>query len=200
MQRNTIKIGLGIVVILSFAWVVSDPSFEPVIGLVASIGVLISNFWPKKKPSYVKNRLRGRVSFDYSNNNGRFIIGENELKFETAWSKASGDSIHVYNDPPSIESLGLAIGITSISQISDASVYTMNSRTRTPQEGEIVIFKNNYGNYAAVQVIDIKDRTRNDDCDELTFKYMINPDGGLSFSDSKKHHGIFRALMNIFHR
>jgi len=41
----------------------------------------------------MNQRLSGRVTFDYSNNNGKYIIGNDELLFETAWSKASGDSI-----------------------------------------------------------------------------------------------------------
>ena len=64
-----------------------------------SIGALATKYWPKKVVKYSSERLKGRKTFDYSNNNGRYIIGKNELKFETAWSKASDDSIHVYNDP-----------------------------------------------------------------------------------------------------
>jgi len=61
----------------------------------------------------------------------------------------------------------------------------MTSRTRTPQEGEIVILKNRFGNYAALKIIDIKDRTRSDDRDELTFEYVINPNGYTDFSQQK---------------
>lgn len=58
----------------------------------------------------------------------------------------------------------------------------MSSRTQTPQEGEIVILKNKFGNFAALQIVDIKDRTRSDNCDELTFEYTINPEGNVDFS------------------
>jgi len=133
----------------------------------------------------MNQRLSGRVTFDYSNNNGKYIIGNDELLFETAWSKASGDSIYIINDPPSIKGVALAIGKHRISDIINASSYDMTSRTRTPQEGEIVILKNRFGNYAALKIIDIKDRTRSDDRDELTFEYVINPNGYTDFSQQK---------------
>ena len=50
----------------------------------------------------------GEVVFNYSNHNGRYVIGRGPLEFETDWSKASNVSIHVYNDPSSIN--GIALG------------------------------------------------------------------------------------------
>ena len=133
----------------------------------------------------MNQRLSGRVTFDYSNNNGKYIIGNNELLFETAWSKASDDSIYILNDPASIKGVALALGKHRITDINDASSYDMTSRTRTPQEGEIVILKNRFGNYAALKIIDIKDRTRSDDRDELTFEYVINPNEYIDFSQTE---------------
>ena len=117
------------------AWFYNDPSFEPAIGFIVSVGALAANYWPKKAQKYSSKRLKGRESFYYNNNNGRFIIGNNDLKFETAWSKASDKSIHVYSDPPSISGVALIKGIPSINLISDAKSYDFSSRSRTPQEG-----------------------------------------------------------------
>ena len=49
----------------------------------------------------------GEVVFDYSNFNGRHTIGSGTAEFETKWSKASNDSIHIYNDPDSINGVAL---------------------------------------------------------------------------------------------
>ena len=163
-------------------WFYSEPSYEPVIGFIVAIGGLAHSYWPKKTKKYATRRLKGRKSFDYSNNNGIFAIGDNELKFETKWSKASDQSIHVYNDPASIKAIALVKGIPAINLISNAKGYDFSSRTRTPQEGEIVIFENSYGNFAAVKVIDIKDCTRSDSIDELTFEYVINPENEVGFT------------------
>ena len=163
-------------------WFCFEPSFGPVIGFITCLGGLAASHWPRKKAKYRNQRSTGRVTFDYSKNNGRYVIGNGELKFETAWSKASDDSIHIYNDPPSIEGIALDVNKNRISDINDASSYDMSSRTQTPQEGEIVILKNNSGNFAVLQIVDIKDRTRSDNCDELTFEYMINHEGNVDFS------------------
>jgi hypothetical protein len=58
----------------------------------------------------------------------------------------------------------------------------MSSMVRTIQEHEIAILKNNFDNFAAIRVIDIKDNTRKDDKDELHFEYVINPHGKSDFS------------------
>ena len=55
----------------------------------------------------------GEVAFDYGSYNGRYVIGSGVLGFETRWSSASDTSVHVYNDPPSINGVALASGSTS---------------------------------------------------------------------------------------
>ena len=182
MQTKIIGFSLVAAPIGFAAWFYNEPSFEPAIGFIISIGMLATKYWPKKVVKYSSEKLKGRKTFDYSNNNGRYIIGKNELKFETAWSKASDDSIHVYNDPSSIKGVALVKGVPEINLISDTTSYDFSSRSRTPQEGDIVIFKNSFGNYAVVKIVDIKDNTRSDSVDELTIEYMINPDKYTDFS------------------
>ena len=138
--------------------------------------------------------------FDYDHGE-RFVIGRGDLQFETMWSKANATSIHVYNDAPSIEGVALASGYTSIGQIIDARFLDYKGRTRTPREGEIVVFRNVNGFYAAVQVLDVKDDTREDDVDELRFRYVIQPDrsddfGGGACVDSVRVRG-FRSLGSV---
>ena len=120
------------------------------------------------------------VWLDYDRGDN-FVIGRGELKFETMWSKCNSTSIHVYNDAPSIEGVALASGYTSIEQIIDARFLDYGGRTRTPREGEIVVLRNVNGYYAAVQVLDVKDSTREDDIDELRFRYLIQSDGTDDF-------------------
>lgn len=132
---------------------------------------------------YLSPSAKGRVTFDYSNNNGRFSLGQAELLFETAWSKASGNSIHCYNDPPSITSIGLALDAKEIKDIKNACQYDMSSRSRTVREGEIIILRNINDYFAAIKVIDVKDRTRiPDDQDEITFDYVIQTNRTKDFS------------------
>ena len=95
----------------------------------------------------------------------------------------------------------MASGYTSINQIIDARFLDYGGRTRTPREGEIVVFRNVSGYYAAVQVVDVKDDTREDDIDELRLRYVVQPDGSDDFGggacvDSVRVRG-FRSLRNV---
>lgn len=128
--------------------------------------------------------LAGEPVFDYSNHDGRYIIGRDAVEFETRWSKASNTSIHVYNDSPSINGVAIAPhGLIEITQISGAQSFNYTSRTRTPCIGQIVMFRNRNGFYAAVQILAIKDDTRGDDCDDLRFRYIIQRDDSDSFTE-----------------
>ena len=126
--------------------------------------------------------LTGEVVFDYSNHNGHFVIGRGHLSFETMWSKASDTSIHVLNDPPSINGVALAKGCNSIAEVSEAAELDFSSRSRTPRRNEVVVVRNCHGFYAAMHVLDIKDDSRNDDRDELRFRYAIQDDGTDKFT------------------
>jgi len=132
--------------------------------------------------TYLLPQMEGTVTFNYSNNNGIYQIGEDPYHFETRWSKGGGSSIYVYNDPASIEGVGLVFGINNYSEIGDGYSVDMSSRYRTPQEGEFVILKNINGYYAGLKIIDVKDRTREDEVDELTFEYIILPENRSDFS------------------
>jgi hypothetical protein len=130
---------------------------------------------------YSSPALGARIAFDYSNNDGRFTLGQGEMTFITAWSKASNTSIHAYKDAPGMQSVSLAIGLKEISGIDDASSFDPSSRVRTAQLGDIIIWRNARGYYAATKVERIKDRTRGDDKDELVFSYRIQSNGTTSF-------------------
>ena len=125
----------------------------------------------------------GEVAFDYSNYNGRFIIGAGTREFETKWTKASNTSIYVTNDPDSINGVALAAAVSSIHQVAKAAELDYTSRVRTVGIGQVVVLRNCEGFYAAIQVTAIKDDKRGDDCDELRFRYAIQTDGTDSFEE-----------------
>lgn len=124
----------------------------------------------------------GMANFDYTNNDGLFTIGNSEYIFDTQWTKATDDSIYLYKDPHTIEGIAIALDIDLVSDIRDASVYDMSSRVRTISEGQFAILKNTNGYYAAIQIIDVKDKSRSDSQDELDFKYWILTDKSCDFS------------------
>jgi hypothetical protein len=74
---------------------------NPFLVVPESIAPIVS-FGPER---YVSPGLTGVVAFDYSNNNGRYILGAGDMAFETAWSGGSNTSIHAYSDPPAFAQL-----------------------------------------------------------------------------------------------
>ena len=126
--------------------------------------------------------LVGEAIFDYSSCNGRFVIGDGPVEFETKWSKASDKAIHIYNDPPSINGIAAPRKVDSIGQISDAGGFDYTSRSRQVRLGGCGVFRNIQGFYAAVRVLEIKDDTRGASEDEVRFRYVIQPDGSGDFS------------------
>lgn len=137
-------------------------------------------FFPNSE-KYVSPDFSGTITFDYSNNNGRYSIGLGALMFETEWSKSSDRNIVLYNDPPSMLTVAIAKGAEEIESIVDARAYDDSSRTRRPQLGQIVVLKNANGFHAALKILSIKDDTRGSEYDEITFEYVIQTNGTSSF-------------------
>lgn len=97
--------------------------------------------------SYVSPYNSGSFVFDYSNNNGTYVIGLQERGFTTKWSKASDTSIHAYSDSKDIDSIALIKNVKDLSSLNliDAD---FSSRCRTAQIGDAVVWKNINGYYA----------------------------------------------------
>lgn len=133
-------------------------------------------------PDYHSRALRGTVTFDYTNNNRSYVLGEGQHLFETKWTKASNTAIHAYSDGSSIEALAVAKGAEAITDIVDSEAYDFSSRVRTPKLGEVVIWRNVNGLYGATRLVAITDDTRGDKTNELTFEYVLLADGGRDFS------------------
>ena len=125
--------------------------------------------------------LTGEAVFDYSNHDGRYVIGRGNLTFETMWTKASDTYIYVYNNPSSINGVALAKDCHSITTVREASKLDFSSRCRSVPRDGIVVLRNSKGFYAAVHVVNIKDDSRSYDQDELRFRYVIQADGSDSF-------------------
>jgi|GEM_PF-315954 len=131
---------------------------------------------------YVSPAASGIVTFDYSNNNGKYAIGQGELMFETYWSKASNTSIHILNDPASIRTVALVKDTEEIKNILDARSYDNSSRARTVKVNQITVLQNMNGFYAAIKVLKIKDDSRGEMNDEISFEYIIQTNGSPDFT------------------
>lgn len=119
---------------------------------------------------YESKAIHGKFTFDYSNNNGEYIIGTDIHRFVTHWSKASDKNIHAYSDK--LSAIARVKGPVDLTT-SLACDLDFSSRVRTPNIGDVIVWKNENRQYAATKIIDIKDDTRGADHDELTCEYII---------------------------
>lgn len=135
---------------------------------------------------YVSPALLGTVTFDYSNNNGCFIVGAGDMLFETAWSGGGSTSIHAYTDPTSIRTVAIATNVVDIADIADAAVYDTSSRVRSPHLGEIVVWRNTGGYYLATRVEKLQSRDHGAPANGVTFSYVIAPHKSADFRSAGK--------------
>ncbi|MCB9812182.1 hypothetical protein H6778_00820 [Candidatus Nomurabacteria bacterium] len=126
------------------------------------------NYYDNKNP----NR-EGEVSFDYSSNDHTYFLGQDEELFGIRFSGASQQAIHVYTDHSSIRSLAMVKGASDINDVNLNKKYDGTSRARSPEIGQVVLFRNIYDKYALIQIVDIKMESRGDGFDEVKFKFKI---------------------------
>jgi hypothetical protein len=134
---------------------------------------------------YLSPATSGKVTFDYSNNNGRYFIGQGELIFELYFSKSSNTNIYLLSDPASINKIAITKDVKEINEIKDARQFDSSSRVRNPAINSIAVLQNINGFYAAIKILDIKDDTRSDKNDEITFQYTIQTNGSPDFASMK---------------
>lgn len=138
-------------------------------------------FFPTSE-KYVSPSTFGTITFDYSNNNGKYSIGQGVMMFELAFIKSSNWNIQLYNSPSSINTVAIAKNVVEFKDITDARIYDGSSTLRRPKINEIAVLQNKNGFYAAIKILAIKDDTRGDENDEITFEYKIQTNGSPDFS------------------
>lgn len=130
---------------------------------------------------YVSPGTSGIVTFDYESNNGRYVVGAGDYSFVTAWSTAGSSAIHAYTDGQGIRSVAIAVGKANITDIDDATLFDPSSRVRTPNLGDILIWRNAADYFLATKIEKIRCRAFGEHA-ELTFTYVIAPSKTASFS------------------
>ena len=138
------------------------------------------------RPDYHSVELSGVVEFDFTNNDKRFTIGLGDFIFETSWSSRGSDSMYIYNDSRSIEKLAIVENETKFKKIKGEYNYDFTSRSREPRKNkDLIILKNTKGYYAAIKILDVKNKDRGDDNNLLKFEYRIETSGQCSFKKTE---------------
>jgi TIR domain len=132
---------------------------------------------------YVSPALSGRVKFNYSNNNGRYVIGSGEMAFTINWNEAGFGIIYVLSDPHDIRSVALAPKVNELTGLGDITRFDNSSRVRTAKVGDAVILENIHGYYAAAHVLRVLTRESSPTGEhEVEFEYLIQPNRTAIFN------------------
>lgn len=111
------------------------------------------------------------MSFDFKNNSGQFTIGSGEYEFCTRWSECSSNTIYAYRD--NVKMIGYAEGVDKIPSFPDFEQFDFTSRTREPRVGNVIIWMNKNGKFAATLITGIAVKSRGADQNNLSFEYKI---------------------------
>lgn len=90
------------------------PEVQRMLGLRPSVGATMI---------FSNGNYKGTVDFDYSSNDGIYTIGSGNWRFETKWSKADYESIHVYRTQGEDTGVAIAVGATRFWEIKNIGVY-----------------------------------------------------------------------------
>lgn len=132
---------------------------------------------PKSKRNWNKG-TSGRISFDFSQDDGRFAFGEGEYMFETSWTARGQNDIYSYRHTPSLKGIALVPGIRNPKQIRKASALNYSSYYQIVKPGDLLVLRNQHDKYAVIGVT----RVINKDLvpaprSVLEFSYYILSDG-----------------------
>jgi hypothetical protein len=125
------------------------------------------------KSAYINPAFAGIVDFNYSNNNGHYIIGSGKYEFCTAWSKASNTTIYAYKDKLGSGRIASIKNLEYIELFSSSEKMDFTSRVRSVSIGDAVVWINTYGNMAVTKILKIMDDSRNDPVDKLISEYEV---------------------------
>lgn len=122
---------------------------------------------------YISTSKEGVIDFNYENNNGTYRIGTGDAVFDILFSSAGSSSIHIYNDPASIEGIALSLK-SDFFEVGDAAELDYTSRTRTLHLGQIVSLVNSNGYFAVLKIESIQTRSHGAYESRVKFTYKIN--------------------------
>lgn len=128
----------------------------------------------------------GEFAVDYRSYDGNIVLGDGEWTFQTRWSTAGSGSIHAYRDGG--PRVAVARGTKEIEAVT-AKIFAdadFTSRNRTPRNGEVVLWENQNGYAAAVQILGVVVTAESEAGTELKARYRILTDKSRDFSKANE--------------
>lgn len=147
-----------------------DEKKKPALGKNPFANVLNDEIIVKKsidETKYCSPEDSGIVTFEYDNNNHKYVIGTGNYQFITKWSSASNDCIYAYGD------IGYIGGRKEFPTYNEIMEFDFSSHVRTVYNNEIVVFKNKHGKILAIKLLSVDSRSHGKEKDVMTFEYKI---------------------------
>lgn len=151
-----------------------DKRKKPLLG--KSLNLVDKDDWVTKKnllehTKFQNFSTKGSDSFDFSNNNGEFIIGTGDFSFSTKWSECGANTIYAISS--GVKNIGYKSNATDFPSKEGLQSFDYTSRTRKVALGELVVWQNKHNHFAVTKITDIKVKSRGDTEDKLMFDYVV---------------------------
>lgn len=120
-----------------------------------------------EKGLYCSPTMSGSVTFRYDNNNGNYSIGSGDFLFITHWSGAANNMIYAYGK------IGYKDDCKDYPTVDQISDFDFSSSIRTIYTGEVFVYQNQQGHFAAIKLGKVDSKSHGRHHDEITFEYKI---------------------------
>lgn len=128
--------------------------------------------WKLNPNLYISKSKKGRVTFNYDDNSGKFLIGDGDYEFQIYWSNAPIKEARIYKDY--FAALGAVKNNAVINNSNDAAKFlTPKERTLDMKIGDRAVIKNYNGYLAIITVIDTETSGYYSKIDKVVFDYEI---------------------------
>ncbi len=131
----------------------------------------LKSTWQPEPEKYISRNKSGKVKFDFSDNNGRFIIGNGEYEFITRWGGRGFRKIYLLDDD--IKSIALLNGTKVIKNLSEIQNLAKVNRVADLSVGNRAVLENSNGKFAIIKIIEANTEGYSSDKDEVVFEYEI---------------------------
>lgn len=142
----------------------------------------------KKKNYVIEGKNGGVASFDFENNSGRFLIrGENGQIFETKWSGCGGNKIYACRD--NVKLVSDEVDWADFPADAESFVdLDWEQRAPTITKGKYVVFLNADGQFLCCKILDVKNKTCEEDDDLLVFEFKVYDADAAMFEKIFREH------------